>query len=159
MREDILQGNYRDPFEIDTFGQNSLDDFADNVYDLGLELNEGAESKYIRKRKSILENPHEDQIRRFVKVETGPWTKDQAFFWPNAEADAFEDFLQDIKQNSGGNTGYLNQALLQKLKDHYGQIAIDSIPKRYLKKDKQSLKERYSQRVLNSASTSELLRF
>ena len=164
MRENILDGFYNDPFEIDTVKQQDLDLYKDSVLEAaqhyGTKLAESYGLKYLKKKKSsqfetdLVDNNQQQKIRRQVQNLNQPWDKDQSLLWPAYDAEAFEAFIQSVREDSGQNTGYQCKALLKALEDKYGKQGVSSIPKKYKKQKlvEKSLKDRFSSRVYLNAN-------
>lgn len=131
MKEDILNGNYNDPFELDSYAESRIDGFGENVEKLSKSLKENT-AKYMRKRKNNQEDPDEDELkdqypknRHYRPVEgiKDPWNEDQSFIWPDYEAEAFEREIESFRARPESNTGYNNRALNKKMTDMYGEQA------------------------------------
>ena len=134
-RVDILNGNYRDPLELDVFAENNVDAFANDVDVYAQSLKESS-VKYMRKRKNLQNEDYDAELEeepkykysakrnfRTVKGVKEPWTEDQSFVWPDYEAEAFEKDLEQFRQRPESNTGYENKALNKKMVDKYGDQA------------------------------------
>lgn len=158
MKEDILHGNYNDPFEQDIFAQDLIDGYEDDVQEL-TESFDGGLRNYLKKKKRNNEDEIEEseddptmggkypasRKYREVNVGTEPWTEDQSFVWPDYEAEAFEKALETFR-HQGSNTGYESEALLKKLKDKYGQEFVNKTLEREFAKQpkKASARKRFN---------------
>lgn len=163
MREDILAGKYADPFELDSFAESNISDYESDILDLYEHDLKENYNKYYRKKKvnqNIDEDEDEDDLdhryesqRKMRRVEFGsePWDEDQSFIWPDYEAEAFENALDQFRQRPESNTGYLNKKLNQIMRDRWGQSQADKCINDTLfkkKNVKESIQNRF-QRKLN----------
>lgn len=151
MKEDILNGNYNDPMELDSYSISRVESFGENVEKLGKSLKEN-NVKYMRKKKNTLNDLDEDELDsqypkkrnyRVVKGIKEPWTGDQSFIWPDYEAEAFEKEIESFRTRPESNTGYSNKALNKKMTDKYGDQAKKCIKNTLFKESRtrKSLKE------------------
>lgn len=148
MREDILNGNYNDPMELDSYALSRIDSFGENVEKLSKNLKENR-LKYARKRKEnsikVDKDPDYSSKRNFKVVQglKEPRTGDQAFVWPDYEAEAFEKELETFRARPESNTGYENKALNKKMTDMFGDQAKKCINNTLFKESRtrKSLKE------------------
>lgn len=151
MKEDILNGNYNDPMELDSYSISRVESFGENVEKLGKSLKEN-NVKYMRKKKNTLNDLDEDELDsqypkkrnyRVVKGIKEPWTGDQSFIWPDYEAEAFEKEIESFRTRPESNTGYSNKALNKKMTDMYGDQAKKCIKNTLFKESRarKSLKE------------------
>lgn len=151
MKEDILNGNYNDPMELDSYSISRVESFGENVEKLGKSLKEN-NVKYMRKKKNTLNDLDEDELDsqypkkrnyRVVKGIKEPWTRDQSFIWPDYEAEAFEKEIESFRTRPESNTGYSNKALNKKMTDKYGDQAKKCINNTLFKESRtrKSLKE------------------
>lgn len=125
MREDILAGNYRDPFELDESAYDRINGYGDIVNELGEKLNEDL-NKLHRKRKEAQYETDEEtgkKVRKVRPVNIGsePWEGDQELTWPDYEAESFENALESFRKRPESNTGYENKALNKKMQDRWGK--------------------------------------
>lgn len=151
MKEDILNGNYNDPMVLDSYAISRVDGFGENVEKLSRALKE-SNVKYMKKRKDAQEELDEDEFesqypkkRNYRPVEgvQEPWTGDQAFIWPDYEAEAFEKELESFRARPESNTGYNNKALNKRMTDKHGDQAKKCINNTLFKESRtrKSLKE------------------
>lgn len=142
MRTDILAGRYRDPYELDIFSQDNLDLFSEDVAVLSESLNENKKRKgcsdedeqnnYVDRRKTG--NPQRELVD--VNIGVQPWDDDQMMKWPDFQAEAFEDALEDFRQRPESNTGYENEALNKLMIERLGKELADKIIQNKLFKNK-----------------------
>lgn len=160
MREDILAGKYADPFELDSFAESNISDYESDILDLYEHDLKENYNKYYRKKKAN-QNIDEDEDdldhrydsrRKMRRVEFGsePWDEDQSFIWPDYEAEAFENALDQFRQRPESNTGYLNKKLNQIMRDRWGQSQADKCINDTLfkkKNVKESIQKRFQRKL------------
>lgn len=154
MHEDILNGNYSDPMEMDDFAVNRVNDYETQVNKLAGKLISESELKYYRKKKKL--NTTEDETqnskypakRHYRRLDhiAEPWDvktneygdeDDQAFCWPDYEAESFEKALEQFRQRPESNTGYTNKALNKKEIEIFGDQAKKCIDNKLFESKKQ----------------------
>lgn len=135
MKENILNGNYNDPFDRDPLAEYFIDEYAIQVQEIATndKLKESY-NKYFRKRRENQEFSEEESLdaqhdprrnMRKVNIDSEPWDEDQSFIWPDYEAEAFENDLDQFRQRPESNTGYLNKRLNQIMRTRWGQSQVD----------------------------------
>ena len=146
MHEDILNCNYNDPFEMDVFGYNKVDDYGDETNYLSDGLTEArkkhrSNTEYEETIGDVFVDPSRtgNTLRKKRRVNLAePWDEDQSMYWPDFEARAFEQALEDFKTPQEGNNGYDNAALLKRIEDRYGkdfvQKSLEKINRKSYKK-------------------------
>lgn len=149
MREDILTGQYRDPFEMDLFESNRLDDFSNETQFLASKLEENRNEKgFQHYSDSEVYEDYEDtcQARRKTRKVNlnSPWDGDQAMTWPDYEAEAFEKAVEEFRGRPESNTGYESKALLKAIEDKYGKDFLKkALEKVRPQKKKESIQKRF----------------
>lgn len=168
MHVDILNGNYIDPLDRDYYSDLGIEDYENNVQDLcDKDLKENY-NKYFKKKRNALEELDETEDEddptmggkydarrhmRKVNIGTEPWNYDQSFIWPDYEAEAFENSLEQFRQRPESNTGYLNKKLNQIMQTRWGKEQANKCIDNTLFKNrlKESAKKRF-QRQLREAT-------
>lgn len=165
MHVDILNGKYTDPYDRDYFSELGVEDYENDVQELcDKDLKENY-NKYFKKKRANLEELDEtededdptmggkyDARRHMRKVDIGtePWNYDQSFIWPDYEAEAFEDALDQFRQRPESNTGYLNKKLNQIMQTRWGKEQANKCIDNTLFKDrikKESARKRFQRKL------------
>lgn len=161
MKEDIINGYYNDPFQLDPLAESNVEDYGFAIQDLAnTSLKESYYNKYFRKKRNNQESEDENDLATDEKVEnrrhlrkvnigSEPWDGDQSLVWPDYEAEAFENALEQFRQRPESNTGYLNKKLNQIMRQRWGQSDVDKCIGNTLfpKKVKESARKRFQRKI------------
>lgn len=165
MKEDIINGYYNDPFQLDPLAESNVEDYGFAIQDLAnTSLKESYYNKYFRKKRNNQESEDENDLvtdekvenrRQLRKVNIGsePWDGDQSLVWPDYEAEAFENALEQFRQRPESNTGYLNKKLNQIMRQRWGQSDVDKCIGNTLfpKRVKESARKRFQRKLREDA--------
>ena len=81
MKEDILAGNYKDPFELDESAYDRINGYGDIVNELSEKLNEDLNKLHRKRKEAQYETDEEtgEKVRKVRPVNIGsePWEGDQ----------------------------------------------------------------------------------
>lgn len=139
MKEDILAGNYKDPFELDESAYDRINGYGDIVNELSEKLNEDLNKLHRKRKEAQYETDEEtgEKVRKVRPVNIGsePWEGDQELTWPDYEAESFENALESFRKRPVSNTGYENKALNKKMQDRWGKDFADKCIKDKLFKE------------------------